>query len=137
MWELDDRRRAEVVTDRLESNFYTRCPPERRPVSLRLPENNKDTDTIDTSDATAGDGNDEKGLGELEAGAASPDPENKNASNINTSRQKGKGKKELQYDSSLPFAIQKTFFFHFWLSGCLYAIGGAFSHSLNVRATGI
>lgn len=127
LWELDDHRRAEVVTDRLESNFYVRCPPERRPARLRLRLSNNDKDTagaIGTSDATGDDDNDEKGLGALEAGAASPDPDNK----------RNNKKTKPQYDSSLPLALQRTFFFPFWLSGILYAIGGMSTlHSLCAR----
>ena len=119
LWELDDNRRAEVVTDRLESNFYARCPPERRPVPLRHLDNEKDTaGAIDAGNAPADD-NDEKDLKALEAGAASPDPENENENTSNI-----KGKEKPHYDSSLPLAIQRTFFFPFWLSGILYATGG-------------
>ena len=105
LWELDDRRRAEVLTDRLESNFYARCPPERRPARLR-PLNNhdkgKDKDTagvIDPGNGKADDNdndNDEKGLGALEAGAALPDLEN---ANENANNVKGQTR-EPQYDSS-------------------------------------
>ena len=66
------------------------------------------------------DGDDEKGLEMLEGGEASSDPANTNT----REKAKGRGKTRAQYDSSLPFAIQRTFFFHFWLSGLLYAIGG-------------
>ena len=78
---------------------------------LRLLHNEKDNaGAIDTASATADD-NDEKGLDVNEN-------ENENASNI-----KG-GNERPQYDSSLPLAIQRTFFYTFWLSGILYALGG-------------
>lgn len=32
VWHLDDDRLTEVVADRLERNFYGRCPPSRRPL---------------------------------------------------------------------------------------------------------
>jgi len=93
-------------------------------VPLRLLDNEKDNaGAIDTGSATADD-NDEKGLDALKAGAASPDPENENENeNENASNIKGR-KEKPQYDSSLPLAIQRTFFFTFWLSGILYAVGG-------------
>lgn len=99
---------------------------------LRLLDNEKDNaGAVDTDNATADD-NDEKGLDALKAGAASPDLENENeASNI-------EGKKEKpQYDSSLPLALQRTFFYPFWLSGILYATGGTspppITHHLHLR----
>lgn len=129
LWELDDHRRAQVVTGRLESNFYARCPPEKRPAHLRLSTDNdkNTTDATDAIDDSTGNGNDEKGLEMLEGGEASPVPENANTSDHAgrpARKAEGKGKKTSQYDSSLPLAIQRTFFVHFWLSGVLYAIGG-------------
>ena len=97
LWELDDRRRADVVTDRLESNFYARCPPEKRPAHLRRRLSSSHDNLDDTTDKDDAIGT---------SGTVS-------------------AAQESQYDSSLPFAIQRTFFFHFWLAGFLYATGGA------------
>ena len=147
LWELDDRRRAHVVTDRLESNFYARCPPEKRPARFRRASTTTTTNANDknATDAIIDDGtvddNDEKGLEMLENGTAGASPgrekENEKASHDRSrpaKEVKGKGRRAPQYDSSLPFALQRTFFFHFWLSGILYAIGGpSILHSLYER----
>ncbi|KAJ9111013.1 hypothetical protein QFC22_006658, partial [Naganishia vaughanmartiniae] len=34
VWSLDESRRAQALSDLLESKFYARCPPSRRPLHL-------------------------------------------------------------------------------------------------------
>jgi hypothetical protein len=115
LWELDDSRRSDVIAPRLERNFYSRCPPEKRPRFIREQEVSTPTDE-ETQEKLEPDG-----------GETPPEVVEKGAE---------AGTKKV-YDESLVFALEKTFRYHFWLGGILQLIGGmAFAgaylcHSIN------
>jgi ATP-binding cassette, subfamily C (CFTR/MRP), member 1 len=86
----------------LERNFYSRCPPEKRPRFIKEQEVFTPTDEV-TQEKLEPDG-----------GETPPEVVEKGAE---------AGTKKV-YDESLVFALEKTFRYHFWLGGILQLIGG-------------
>ncbi|TFK65936.1 hypothetical protein BDN72DRAFT_900291, partial [Pluteus cervinus] len=95
LWTLPKEYLTSTITDNLETNFYSRCPPEKRPHRFEhvvSKKEKKETETSSTPDETS--------LGEKEEQRVPKQPKTK-------------------YDSSLPKALHTTFFGPIWYSGFL------------------
>jgi len=103
LWELDESRRSDAIASRLERNFYSRCPPEKRPRYL------KEQEAFTPTEEVTGE--------KLEPGLSKSETPQEDLENNSEARRK-------VYDESLVFALEKTFRYHFWLGGILQLIGG-------------
>lgn len=113
LWQLPSARLTANVTDRIETNFFQRCPPDQRPRHLRQKL---------------------RQFWEAEVTDAIPEQDNDNDSAYEGSSdtQKTDEKKsfnrkkniEPKYDSSLLQAIYITFKAEWWTSGMLKLISG-------------
>lgn len=97
-WELPQERLTGSVTDSLETNFYSRCPPEKRPESLR--DSLKAPEDADASSLSEKEGPEVIGTTAVEDSKSSP------------------------YDSSLIKALHTTFFYSWWTAGVLQLLSG-------------
>ena len=127
MWELTKQRQTETLCKEIEDNFYTRCPPEKRPVHYH----NHDTAATDSADfGSRSPSGTFKGDEEIDEKVISPKPskfadvesslENKNTGSA-TQQSATAG---VIYDSSLVKALHKTFFWRFWIAGILKLLSG-------------
>ncbi|TFK67200.1 multidrug resistance-associated ABC transporter [Pluteus cervinus] len=97
LWTLPKEYLTSTITDNLEMNFYSRCPPEKRPhqfehVISKKEKKEKEKQSSSTPDETS--------LEEKEEQKVPKQPKKK-------------------YDSSLPKALHATFFGPIWYSGLL------------------
>ncbi|KAG7440774.1 uncharacterized protein BT62DRAFT_572551 [Guyanagaster necrorhizus] len=95
LWQLPQKHTTGSVTDDVEINFYSRCPPEQRPFPLRhkLPNDAEVPDSKESLD---------------DAENRAPD---------------AKRKSTIKYDSSLTKALHRTFFVRFWSAGVCKPVG--------------
>lgn len=103
-WTLPDKYLTSSITDRVERNFYARCPPEKRPLHLKaelLQEGEALEDTTSDTDV-------EEGTKEEKDTSAVPKP-----------ARGGKAKKARVYNESLFKAIMQTFSTQIWFAGFL------------------
>ncbi|KAE9399630.1 multidrug resistance-associated ABC transporter [Gymnopus androsaceus JB14] len=105
LWSLPSERLTANVSDKIETNFFQRCPPSERPrhlrAKLRQPWEPEVTETVESSSDANGT--------------------EKNATTTKSKKSKSKKSKNLkpQYDSSLLQAIYRTFLSEWWISGIL------------------
>ncbi|PPR03716.1 hypothetical protein CVT24_007391 [Panaeolus cyanescens] len=107
-WELPEPKLTDSITQNVERNFYTRCPPEKRPRYMR--EHSDDTPVISPTSSL-----DEKGKDKEESNNLPPDASKE-------SNKKGKKNAKSPYDESLFKAIHRTFFTRIWIAGFLKLI---------------
>ncbi|PBK66109.1 multidrug resistance-associated ABC transporter [Armillaria solidipes] len=91
LWRLPQKHTTGSITDDVEINFYSRCPPEQRPFHLRHKLSN-DVEDLQSSKESLDD--DEK---------VAPDTKKKS--------------RRTEYDSSLTKALHRTFLIRFWTGG--------------------
>lgn len=108
LWALPNSRLTSTITDDLESNFYSRCPPESRPRHLR--EHFPDSAEVSPSPTEI----------ELED---SPSKYNKEKGKKLPAESEG-NPSTPKYDSSFPKALHKTFFNRIWAAGFLKLASG-------------
>ena len=109
LWELPQTRHTDTITADVERNFYSRCPPNKRPAHMhRL-----------ASDTSHSDSDPEPRKTESQ----SPVSEEKDdkPGNVETSETEETAKK---YDESLFKALHSTFFKRIWVSAVLLVISG-------------
>jgi hypothetical protein len=122
-WQLPPHHLSSSISDRVEQNFYARCPPSKRPRHLSH-------QFTDVDDDTHNDVNDiEKAQDDLKlkptdsaSDTASPTPAEFTEASPQTNHKKlfpGKNQKKSKYDESLFKAIMRTFAFRMTLSGVL------------------
>jgi ATP-binding cassette, subfamily C (CFTR/MRP), member 1 len=114
LWELDESRRSDAISPRLEQNFYARCPPEKRPHYIKEQE--------------AFTPIDEETREKLE-------PDINKSETPQEDLEKNAEAMKKAYDESLAFALEKTFRYHFWLGGILQFIGGMHGRFGSICAT--
>lgn len=121
LWELPVKRLTATLANRVEDNFYARCPPEKRPPHYRtsVPTSAEASESEPSSrsshDQTVID--DEKGEPASDAQKeTTPDSQIEPKSSPKTSG-KGKSKGQPKYDSSLLKALHTTFFYRWWGAG--------------------
>ncbi|KII85519.1 hypothetical protein PLICRDRAFT_319144 [Plicaturopsis crispa FD-325 SS-3] len=95
-WQLPDNKLTHSLASAVETNFYARCEPARRPAFLREPATEETTQFSE-------DGKDQE---KAEAGVTD----------------KNNGQKNPKYDASLLKALYKTFIWRWWFSGILKLI---------------
>ncbi|KAF5360291.1 hypothetical protein D9758_009169 [Tetrapyrgos nigripes] len=110
LWELPDDRQTAQLTDMLETNFFTRCPPEQRPWHLRE-KLRRPNERIEDTSLTSVDEKDNVVPKETEL----PDETTDEKSGKRAKQKKPKS----PYDSSLPKALFVTFRTRWLLSGAL------------------
>jgi ATP-binding cassette subfamily C (CFTR/MRP) protein 1 len=110
LWELPKARLTSAITDDVETNFYMRCEPEKRPRFLR----DKFQDTAPPEEL-----DEEKGASD----ATAPPPEAFTRTWYGK-KQAVKVEKPV-YDASLLQALHKTFFMRIWFAGMLNLFSGA------------
>ena len=120
---MPKERHTDSLTEEIERNFYTRCPPEQRPKEFRsqgledirhpIPQpkqhRGSGTNTLADDDVV-----DEKPRLSTEKTVDEAVPPTENAST----------ESKRKYDSSLAKALHKTFFWHWWISGALKLFAG-------------
>jgi len=117
-WELPKARLTSSIADSVESNFYKRCPPEKRPRHLRelVLETQRKSDIEEKRDEEKGE---EKG------------EETWTGESNNTAVPEKTGKKP-KHDESLFKALHRTFFTQIWISGVFKLVAGEFMHSCDL-----
>ncbi|KAI0795051.1 multidrug resistance-associated ABC transporter [Abortiporus biennis] len=98
LWELPSKRLTANLSEDLERNFYSRCPPEKRPNSWTKRE---ELDRASSVLVAA----DEKGLSQTRTQSPTIDQPSQ-----------GDG---VKYDASIVKALHKTFLLEWWLAGLL------------------
>ncbi|KAF7792646.1 hypothetical protein EIP86_003743 [Pleurotus ostreatoroseus] len=111
LWELSRQRQTDTLSQEVERNFYERCPPELRPVTLRPASNTEDFDEKVSST-------------DLDKDAQ---PNEHNAAAQHSHDEKHAPKKK--YDASLTKALHKTFFWRIWIAGVLKLMSGPYTSS--------
>lgn len=112
LWALPKTREADHITNRLQENFYKRCPPQQRPAFLQ-----EDATTAEDADSDSLTVN-EKDKSEK---AETPTPDLEQAKTKAT-----KTKTEPKHDASLVKAINRSYFWYIWGSGLMRLGAGAF-----------
>ena len=110
LWDLPSDRLTTVLTDRVESAFFARCPPEQRPSAFR--ETPHDTDSEVDVDVKHEDEQ------RAEGGV------------------KGEKTEEKQiYDASILKALHSVFYAQWWFAGLLQLCAGTFLLDRNAMET--
>ncbi|KAF9044293.1 multidrug resistance-associated ABC transporter [Panaeolus papilionaceus] len=109
-WELPPHRLTSVLTDRIETNFYERCAPEKRPAFMR--------DTIAGESAASVV---KEKRAEVDVVDVESQPKEKDSEEANEGEE-GKTPEKSPYDESLFKAIHKSFIQRIWYSGALLLI---------------
>ncbi|KAG8867962.1 hypothetical protein FRC20_004408, partial [Serendipita sp. 405] len=125
LWELNERRKSSVLGPRLERNFYSRCPPEKRPRVFREQYEEGFTEQITVDEKQLGK---EKPAREDSIVDSAADPEKGNPTTEKPDEESEEAKKrKKQFDESLIYALEKTFRRRFWMGGIVQFIGDALS----------
>ena len=109
LWELPQTRHTDTITANVERNFYSRCPPNKRPAHIhRLASDTSHSDLEPEPRKTeslnpVSEGKDDK------------------PGNVESSKTEETAKK---YDESLFKALHRTFFKRIWVSAVLLVISG-------------
>ncbi|KAI5832858.1 P-loop containing nucleoside triphosphate hydrolase protein [Schizophyllum commune Tattone D] len=106
LWSLPDKLTTGSIADRLEYNFYVRCPPEQRPLVVR--EHNPAL--ASGVPAAQGKERDEKTLAEVSSAPAE-------------AKEGDKQPEKSPYDESLIKAIHRTVLLRWWLGGLFKVLG--------------
>ncbi|KZW02973.1 cadmium ion transporter [Exidia glandulosa HHB12029] len=118
LWEMDRERQARTVADRVETLFYDRCPPFKRPQHLRPPSQR----TGRATNAPVPEPVLEK-LQEDASGSATPVPDKDieltDAEKIKDASPNAK----KVYDMSLLWTLNRAFFWRIWTSGIMKLFG--------------
>ncbi|CCM00202.1 uncharacterized protein FIBRA_02230 [Fibroporia radiculosa] len=118
LWTLPNKYLASQLSDKVERNFFERCPPEQRPAFMQ-PRHNDDCTTSRESPSDI----------EMSAGEEAKLPQYESGPNYDQWARwiPGYGLKtnrsgEIKYDSSLLYALHTTFFWKWWAAGILTLI---------------
>lgn len=150
LWELPDSLLTKSISAEIEHNFYTRCPPERRPTAFRDQPAAHSNPTSAAHVPTSSNGIFKTSLneempGEKESQAGEERfPEDTNfehgepmsppsSSKSEKAECKSKKIKQPKQDSSLLMALHATFLWQVWIAGLLKLASGtdnvfSFSH---------
>ncbi|KAG5635614.1 hypothetical protein H0H81_010632 [Sphagnurus paluster] len=96
LWELPEHRLTSKMTDALQHNFRSRCPPDNQPTELEV--SKPDADVEDRKE----------------------DPEKTDSSPAQSQGSARAAPKKPVYDSSLFLALHTTFFKRIWVAGILH-----------------
>lgn len=120
LWDLPHAQLTATLTENIEHNFYSRCPPDQRPQTYRAPPNqlveHEDGSDAPTTVSEENRGGDKKSYGKKGR------PLFEQKSKIFKSDIDG----NKIYDSSLVKALHRTFFSPWWTAGLLKLIAGMF-----------
>jgi ATP-binding cassette, subfamily C (CFTR/MRP), member 1 len=108
LWELPQPRHTDTITANIERNFYSRCPPNKRPAFMhRL---SSDTPLSDSE------------LGKT--GSVNAISEEKDEKPGNNKPEQSTTKSDEKYDESFFKALHRTFFKRIWFSAVLLVVSG-------------
>ncbi|KAJ3720533.1 multidrug resistance-associated ABC transporter [Lentinula raphanica] len=116
LWQLPPARLTANVTDRIESHFFQRCPPDHRPRHLR--HKLRQPWEPDSVDVNIGQDNDVDDMKKEKVDNDAPKTEATDKKRSCSILRRSKRVKP-QYDSSLLQAIYRTFLTEWWISGML------------------
>ncbi|KAJ4474268.1 multidrug resistance-associated ABC transporter [Lentinula aciculospora] len=114
LWQLPSARLTANVTDRIETNFFQRCPPDHRPRHLR--QKLRQPWEAEVPDTNSGQ---EDSKNENKTDEGSSDTKHPHQKKAKASKNRNY---EPKYDSSLLQAIYQTFKAEWWTSGMLKLI---------------
>ncbi|KAL1734118.1 P-loop containing nucleoside triphosphate hydrolase protein [Schizophyllum commune] len=106
LWSLPEKLSTGSIADRLEYNFYVRCPPEQRPLVVR----ERHAALASGVPAAQGKERDEKTLAEVSSTPAE-------------AKEGDKQPTKSPYDESLIKAIHRTVLLRWWLGGLFKVLG--------------
>ncbi|KAL1706525.1 P-loop containing nucleoside triphosphate hydrolase protein [Schizophyllum commune] len=106
LWSLPEKLSTGSIADRLEYNFYVRCPPEQRPLVVR----ERHPALASGVPAAQGKERDEKTLAEVSSTPAE-------------AKEGDKQPTKSPYDESLIKAIHRTVLLRWWLGGLFKVLG--------------
>ncbi|KAJ3982865.1 multidrug resistance-associated ABC transporter [Lentinula detonsa] len=116
LWQLPSTRLTANVTDRIETNFFQRCPPDQRPRHLRQKLRQPwEADPVDTLRQYSDD--DSMNTEKVDKGSSDTKTNDEKKTSSRMFRKSENSKPE--YDSSLLQAIYQTFKAEWWTSGML------------------
>ncbi|KAH7103342.1 ATP-dependent bile acid permease [Auriculariales sp. MPI-PUGE-AT-0066] len=122
LWIMNTPRQSRTVADRVETLFYDRCPPFKRPQHLR-PRKLRTGPTVLQTPAAEKDEDDALGedkIRPVDTGDAEQNLEDKVKQDAaNASKKRGK----KVYDMSLAWTLNKAFFWRIWTAGALKLFG--------------
>jgi len=109
LWEFPEHLRTSSIANKVEANFFQRCPPEQRPSFLR-PQTPDFLPPPSLKDSVKASDHDLETSYDYVPG----------------------GKKKPVYDSSLARALHETFFYRWWFAGLLKLGSGASSRLILI-----
>lgn len=125
LWELPDSRLTATLSKKLEDNFYSRCPPEKRPEVHRppvspsaSPKEEAESKSITPSPTVEGK--------EKPGGKETPQTKKWSWLQLKPKIFKTDSAGNVKYDSSLLKALHRTFFIRWWTAGLIDLIASAF-----------
>lgn len=126
MWELPTQLQTTSLSNEIERNFYSRCPPESRPVAFRSITSESASATSRPSTAIEDDEDEklDKAGGDPEKSGPTLTASDSEAAAQKSKSHKHKSKTGPKYDASLVRALHKTFFWRFWFAGVLKLASG-------------
>lgn len=112
---------TESLSAEIEQNFYSRCPPEKRPKTAHDTFHDAST-SVSRADSPQV-GKNEK-VEEETSSTSVPDAEKAEIKSRKGAKAGRKSSKEPKQDSSLLMALHNTFFWPWWMSGLLKLASG-------------
>ncbi|KAK7002404.1 oligomycin resistance ATP-dependent permease YOR1 [Favolaschia claudopus] len=112
LWSLPPARLTDALAEKLQQNFYARCPPEKRPLYMQ---------ESGSSPKPAPENESASNLEQIKVNGSGATDNSKDAKSGKPTQEKQKEEKS-PYDSSLSQALHTTFLTPFWLSGILLLI---------------
>lgn len=113
LWELPPGQLTSAVTDAVETNFFARCEPEKRPRILQ--DKLRDPGNLSISPSSTKEATKEESKEDTEKSGDTFKPSRTPTSAKNT--------RKTKYDSSLFLAIHRTFIVRIWAAGILKLCG--------------
>ncbi|TDL20293.1 multidrug resistance-associated ABC transporter [Rickenella mellea] len=124
LWQLPTPRLTRTLTDAIQTNFFARVEPEKRPHFLRNASSSSSSDsaaspTLSPTSSTREERDVEGQIPDTKEGKdPSEGKEGVKGKTVPVEGEKNvKGKKEKKYDASLVKAIHTTFFYRIWTAG--------------------
>lgn len=137
LWQLPNDRLTCALSDKIESNFYARCPPEKRPAFLRPDDNDDLTTPVESQAAsTAGDieeispsklSKEEDLEAEDEKGDMKEESDSTSVGSGTRPKKTKTEKAKPKHDESLLMALHTTFMFRWWTAGVFKLLSGEHS----------
>ncbi|KIK63265.1 hypothetical protein GYMLUDRAFT_40975 [Collybiopsis luxurians FD-317 M1] len=118
LWHLPPARLTANLTDKIETNFFSRCPPKQRPRHLHAKLRQPWEPEVSEAEVEADNADLEKGK---DKDKVETDENSEDSDQKGKGKSKSKKKKDLKpkYDASLLRTLYQTFIMQWWSSGLL------------------